>query len=37
VREGAGWLRTFEWKSTNRLGTNNRSNVALQFGIGYPF
>ncbi len=37
VREGAGWLRTFEWKSTNRAGTNDRSNLALQFGIGYPF
>ena len=37
VREGAGWLKTFEWKSTNRLGLNNRSNLAVQFGIGYPF
>lgn len=37
VREGAGWLKTFEWKSTNRLGVNNRSNLAIQFGIGYPF
>jgi hypothetical protein len=37
VREGNGWLDTFEWKSTNRLGTNKRSNLALQFGVGYPF
>ncbi len=37
VREGDGWLKTFEWKSTNRLGTNKRGNVAVQFGIGYPF
>lgn len=37
VREGAGWLKTFEWKSTNRLGLNKRNNLAVQFGIGYPF
>lgn len=37
VREGAGWMKTFEWKSTNRIGLNNRGNVAIQFGIGYPF
>jgi outer membrane translocation and assembly module TamA len=37
VRAGNGWLDTFEWKSTNRLGTNKRSNLALQFGVGYPF
>lgn len=37
VRAGNGWLDTFEWKSTNRLGTNKRSNVAIQFGVGYPF
>lgn len=37
VREGAGWLQTLEWRSTNRLGTNRRSNLAIQFGIGYPF
>jgi len=37
VRAGNGWLDTFEWKSTNRLGTNKRSNLAIQFGVGYPF
>jgi hypothetical protein len=37
VREGAGWMKEFEWKSTNRLGLNERGNTAVQFGIGYPF
>lgn len=37
VREGNGWLDTFEWESTNRYGTNERSNMGFQFGIGYPF
>jgi outer membrane protein insertion porin family len=37
VREGDGWMKTFEWRGTNRLGTNERSNVGVQFGIGYPF
>jgi hypothetical protein len=37
VRKGDGWLKEWEWSSKNRLGTNERSNVALQFGIGYPF
>jgi hypothetical protein len=37
VRAGAGWMKEFEWKSTNRLGLNERSNFAMQFGIGYPF
>ncbi len=37
VREGNGWMDTLEWRSTNRLGTNERSNVGVQFGIGYPF
>lgn len=37
VREGAGWMDTFEWQGTNRLGTNERNNVGVQFGIGYPF
>ena len=36
-RAGAGWIDTFEWKSVNRLGLNERSNFGLQFGIGYPF
>ena len=37
VREGAGWMDTFEWRGTNRLGSYERSNVGVQFGIGYPF
>jgi hypothetical protein len=37
VRDGNGWMETFEWQGTNRLGTNERSNVGVQFGIGYPF
>jgi outer membrane protein insertion porin family len=37
VRDGNGWLDTFEWRSTNRNGTNKRSNLGFQFGIGYPF
>jgi hypothetical protein len=37
VREGAGWMRTFEWRGDNRLGAYERSNVGVQFGIGYPF
>ncbi|HSC52440.1 MAG TPA: BamA/TamA family outer membrane protein [Phnomibacter sp.] len=37
VREGNGWMKSFEWESTNRLGTHERSNFAMQFGIGYPF
>jgi outer membrane protein insertion porin family len=37
VREGAGWLKTLEWKTSNRLGSPSRSNIGLQFGIGYPF
>ena len=37
VRGGNGWLDTFEWRSTNRNGTNERSNLGFQFGIGYPF
>jgi outer membrane protein assembly factor BamA len=37
VREGAGWLQTLEWKSSNRLGSPPKSNVGFQFGIGYPF
>ncbi len=37
IREGAGWIREFEWKSFNRIGTLERSNVGFQFGIGYPF
>jgi hypothetical protein len=37
VRDGAGWMDTFEWRGTNRLGTHERSNVGVQFGIGYPF
>ena len=38
VRGGAGWLDTFEWKSSNRLpGSPRISNLGVQFGIGYPF
>lgn len=37
VREGAGWMKTFEWQGINRLGGWERSNVGVQFGIGYPF
>lgn len=37
VRNGAGWMDTFEWRGTNRLGGYERSNVGVQFGIGYPF
>lgn len=37
VREGAGWLGEFTWKGDNRMGGYERNNVALQFGIGYPF
>ena len=37
VRAGNGWMDTFEWEGTNRLGLNERSNVGVQFGIGYPF
>lgn len=37
VREGAGWIKDWGWKSTNRLGYPERSNVSFQFGIGYPF
>jgi outer membrane translocation and assembly module TamA len=37
VRAGNGWLDTFEWKTANRLGINKRSNLAIQFGVGYPF
>jgi hypothetical protein len=37
VREGAGWMNTFEWRGNNRLGAYPRSNVGVQFGIGYPF
>jgi outer membrane protein insertion porin family len=37
VREGAGWMTTFEWRGNNRLGGFPRSNVGVQFGIGYPF
>lgn len=37
VREGAGWMNTIEWRGNNRLGAYPRSNVGVQFGIGYPF
>ncbi len=37
VRAGDGWMETFEWRGTNRLGAYERSNVGVQFGIGYPF
>jgi outer membrane translocation and assembly module TamA len=37
VRGGNGWMDTFEWRGTNRLGGYERSNVGVQFGIGYPF
>ncbi len=38
VRDGAGWMRDFTWKGTNRIpGSAEKPNYALQFGIGYPF
>ncbi len=37
IRAGDGWIREFEWKSFNRLGAVERSNLGFQFGIGYPF
>jgi outer membrane protein assembly factor BamA len=37
VREGAGWMKTIEWSSKNRLGTVENNNIGFQFGIGYPF
>ena len=37
VRDGNGWMDTFEWRGTNRTGAYERSNVGVQFGIGYPF
>lgn len=37
VREGNGWLRRFEWKSADRSGKIENPNMALQFGIDYPF
>jgi outer membrane protein insertion porin family len=37
VREGAGWMKTIEWKTENRLGTEAKNNIGFQFGIGYPF
>lgn len=38
VREGAGWMRDFTWKGSNRIpGSAQKPNYALQFGVGYPF
>jgi outer membrane protein insertion porin family len=37
VREGDGWLKQLEWKTSNRIGSPPKNNVGFQFGIGYPF
>lgn len=37
VRGGNGWLKRFEYKTPNRIGTLENKNYALQFGIDYPF
>ena len=37
VRAGKGWVKKFESKTPNRLGTLENKNYAIQFGIDYPF
>lgn len=37
VRDNDGWMKSFQWRSVDRLGTVENNNVSLQIGIDYPF
>lgn len=37
VRDNNGWMRSFEWKSWDRVGVAKNNNVSIQIGIDYPF
>lgn len=37
VRANDGWMTGLQWRSSDRLGKVENSNISLQIGIGYPF
>jgi len=37
VRAGNGWSKRLEYKTVNRSGNYENNNMAIQFGIDYPF